>query len=347
MSSADSRPGAAERRVLLADYTTMRVGGPARMVTAGTSDELIDAVRDADRSGEPVLLIGGGSNLVIADAGFDGTVVRIASEGTETIADGADVVLDVRAGEPWDALVARTVEEGLSGIECLSGIPGLVGATPIQNVGAYGAETADVLESVEVFDREAQRVRILSAADCGFGYRSSIFKHAHRYLVLGVRLRLAADGRSAPVRYAELARTLGVQAGDRVPVADARAAVLHLRRSKGMVLDADDPDTWSAGSFFTNPIVAPQAVPEGAPAYDAPDGLVKTSAAWLIEHAGYGKGYGNERAALSSKHTLALTNRGGASADDLVALAREIRDGVYGKYAIELQPEPLLIGCAL
>ncbi len=317
------------------------------MVTAGTADELADAVREADDAGSPVLLLGGGSNLVIADDGFAGATIRIATAGEDRCDDGDTVLLDLAAGENWDDLVARTVDDGLSGLECLSGIPGLVGATPVQNVGAYGAEIADVLEAVEVLDRSAGSVVTMGAADCGFGYRTSVFKHSRQYVVLSVRLRLTRSPLSAPIRYAELARTLGVQPGERAPLGEVRAAVVGLRRSKGMVLDPDDHDTWSAGSFFTNPIVPPQAVPDGAPAYDAGDGLVKASAAWLIDHAGFQKGYGNDRVSLSTKHTLALTNRGGASTEDLIALAREVRDGVQGRFAIELTPEPLLIGCRL
>lgn len=335
------------QQVNLADYTTMRIGGPASMVTARTIDELIEAVRAADAAEQPVLLVGGGSNLVISDDGFDGVAVRIACGGGGMIDDGDETVVEIRAGEPWDQVVSDAVDNGLAGIECLSGIPGLAGATPVQNVGAYGAEIADVLESVDVFDRLAGEHRTLTAHECGFGYRTSIFKHSHQYLVLAVRLRLPVSRQSAPIRYAELARALGVEIGERAPLAEVREAVLALRRSKGMVLDAADHDTWSAGSFFTNPIVPPPAVPEGAPAYDAGGGLVKTSAAWLIEHAGFGKGYGNDRASLSTKHTLALTNRGAARAADILALAREIRDGVQGKYGIELHPEPLLIGVTL
>jgi UDP-N-acetylmuramate dehydrogenase len=334
-------------QINLADYTTLRVGGPARMVRVDSSDGFIDVVRGADDDVQPVLLVGGGSNLVVSDEGFDGLAVLICTDGIAVTEREDAILLDVQAGEDWDALVQRAVAEGWSGIECLSGIPGKVGATPIQNVGAYGAEIADVLTSVEVWDRTAGRRRTLDAAECGFGYRSSIFKHSHEYLVLSVRLRLARSVESAPIRYAELARALGVAVGERAALADVRDAVLSLRRSKGMVLDSDDRDTWSAGSFFTNPIVAPEAVPDGAPSYDAGEGLLKTSAAWLIDRAGFSKGFGNERAALSSKHTLAITNRGGASANEILALAREIRDGVRGRYAIELHPEPLLIGCSL
>lgn len=333
--------------ISLADYTTLRVGGPARMTRAGTTDDLVDAVHSADREQQPILLVGGGSNLVVSDEGFDGRVVRIESTGLHITADGDDVLIDAAAGHDWDDLVARTVVEGWSGIECLSGIPGRVGATPVQNVGAYGAEIADVLCSVDVWDRRGAVRRTLDAAECGFAYRTSIFKHSNDWVVLSVRLRLSASTQSAPVRYAELARTLGVEVGDRADLTRTRQAVLELRRSKGMVLDAADHDTWSAGSFFTNPIVAPEIVPAGAPAYPADGGLVKTSAAWLIDHAGFKKGYGAGRAALSSKHTLALTNRGTATADDILRLAREIRDGVRSRYGIELRPEPLLIGCSL
>ncbi|WP_134322343.1 UDP-N-acetylmuramate dehydrogenase [Cumulibacter soli] len=334
-------------QISLADYTTMRIGGPAQLMRTETTDELIAAVRAADDERRRVLLIGGGSNLVIGDDPFGGIAVLIANIGIAGERDGEQVVLDIAAGEDWDALVARTIDEGYSGIEALSGIPGKVGATPIQNVGAYGAEIADVLVSVDVWDRLSNSRRTLSAAECGFGYRSSMFKHSDDYVVLAVRLRLRRSASSAPVRYAELARTLGVEPGDRAPLRAVRDAVLGLRSSKGMVLDSADHDTWSAGSFFTNPIVPPSAVPEGAPAYDAPDGLVKTSAAWLIERAGFAKGFGNDRAALSGKHTLALTNRGSANAEDILDLAREIRDGVQQRFGIELRPEPLLINCAL
>lgn len=330
----------------LSALTTLRVGGPASAyVVADTTEKLISAAAAAEDS---LLLIGGGSNLLVSEDGWPGTVVRIANRGIAAEPNGQSVILDVAAGEPWDELVAYAVAQGLSGIECLAGIPGLTGATPIQNVGAYGAEIADVLVSVDVWDRTTGDVGVLSAAACQFAYRTSVFKHDDRFVVLGVELRLGTGGLSAPIRYAELARTLGVAVGERVPVAAARAAVLELRASKGMVLDAEDRDTWSAGSFFTNPILAPDRVPAGAPAWPTSDAaLVKTSAAWLIEHAGFGKGYGSAVASLSSKHTLALTNRGGATADDLLSLAREIRDGVLARFGVELRPEPLLIGCEL
>ncbi|PRZ29268.1 UDP-N-acetylmuramate dehydrogenase [Antricoccus suffuscus] len=332
--------------VRLRDFTTMRVGGPAQMTYADDAEALINAVAAADNAGSPVLLVGGGSNLVIADAGWAGTTIRIGLRGIAAEHDDDTVLVDVAAGEPWDDFVAQCVDNGWSGVECLSGIPGLTGATPIQNVGAYGAETADVLVNVDVWDRQGFDVGVLAARSCEFAYRTSVFKGSSRYVVLGVRLALVRSPLSAPIRYAELARTLGVEVGDRAPLKAVREAVLSLRSGKGMVLDVDDHDTWSAGSFFTNPIIEAHRVPEHAPSWPSGD-LVKTSAAWLIEHAGFVKGFGNERAALSTKHTLALTNRGGAATEDILALARTIRDGVLLEFGIELRPEPLLIGCAL
>lgn len=338
----------------LRNYTTLRLGGPARrFVTANTSAELATTVGDLDAAGEPVLLVGGGSNLVVSDAGFDGTAVRIAATGW----DGATV----QAGQDWDAYVAATVAEGYGGLECLSGIPGSAGATPIQNVGAYGCEISDVLHSVELYDRTTGEVRTLTADELGFAYRTSVLKGTDDGVVLSVRFDLREDGLSAPIRYAELARTLGVDVGDRVPATQVREAVLGLRRGKGMVLDPDDHDTWSAGSFFTNPIVPEEQVGEvlsriagvvgddvSVPQYPA-DGGVKLSAAWLIERAGFTKGHAGPggRVSLSTKHTLALTNRGEARTDDLLALAREVRDGVVAAFGVTLRPEPLLINCEL
>jgi UDP-N-acetylmuramate dehydrogenase len=336
----------------LRDLTTLRLGGPAgRLVTATTEAELVEAVSAADAAGEPVLVLGGGSNLVVADEGFPGVVVRIATRGvTPDVEDDAScggVLVRVAAGESWDELVAIAVERGWVGIEALSGIPGAVGATPIQNVGAYGQEVSQTIASVRVWDRTVRGVRTFANADCHFGYRHSRFKaDPGRHVVLDVTFQLAQGSLSAPVRYAELARVLGVEEGARAPMADVREAVLGLRRGKGMVLDAADHDTWSAGSFFTNPVVAPDAVPEGAPSW-AVDGGVKTSAAWLIQQAGFDKGHGNARVALSGKHPLALTNRGGASTADLLALAREVRDGVDARFGITLVNEPVLVGCEL
>ena len=337
----------------LAAYTTLRLGGPARrFVTATTSEDLVEAVRAADAAGEPVLLLGGGSNLVVADAGFEGVLVRIATTGWTR--EGC--VVQVAAGQNWDNFIASLVEAGLGGLECLSGIPGSVGATPIQNVGAYGCEVAESLVELELYDRVTGEVRTLKADELGFAYRTSILKGTDTGVVLSVRFEVREDGLSAPIRYAELARTLGVEIGERVPAAEAREAVLGLRRGKGMVLDPADHDTWSAGSFFTNPII-PAADVEAAlarigdpktPQYPA-DGGVKLSAAWLIERAGFGKGHPGPggRVSLSTKHTLALTNRGDATTEDLLVLAREVRDGVYARFGVELHPEPLLINCAI
>jgi len=338
---------------VLARHTTLRLGGPAaRYVEAATEAELVDAVRSADDAGEPLLLVAGGSNLVVADEGFAGTVVKMATRGVEVEQDDCSgATVTVAAGETWDDLVVRAVGEGWIGVEALSGIPGSVGATPVQNVGAYGQEVAETIASVRCWDRRSQVVRTIAAADCGFGYRTSRFKRdPGRHVVLSVTFQLRLGDLGAPVKYAELARTLGVEPGDRVPTARVRDAVLGLRRGKGMVLDADDHDTWSAGSFFTNPLLAVEeagGLPDEAPRWPQPDGRVKTSAAWLIEHAGFGKGYGNERVCLSTKHTLALTNRGGASTADLVALAREICAGVERRFGVRLENEPVMVGCSL
>jgi UDP-N-acetylmuramate dehydrogenase len=344
----------------LRDHTTLRLGGPARRwVTATTETELVQAVSDADQAGEPVLVLGGGSNLVVADAGFDGTVVEVATRGiaADQDSDGAGdptcggVLVTVAAGESWDAFVAHAVERGWVGVEALSGIPGSVGATPVQNVGAYGQEVSQTVARVRVWDRRLRGVRTFAGPNCGFAYRHSRFKaDPGRHVVLDVTFQLAVGDLGAPVGYAELARTLGVEPGARAPLADVREAVLGLRRGKGMVLDADDHDTWSAGSFFTNPVLPVDDVPEGAPAWPAGEGLAKTSAAWLIEHAGFTKGYAvhpDAAARLSGKHTLALTNRGDASTDDLLALARAVRDGVRAAYGVTLVNEPVLVGCQL
>jgi UDP-N-acetylmuramate dehydrogenase len=378
--------------VLLADYTTLGLGGPARdFVSAGTEQQLIDAVGSADDSAEPVLLIGGGSNLVISDAGFPGTVIHVNTRGLRQ-ADGADGAVDVTvaAGEDWDSVVAATVADGLAGLEPLSGIPGRAGATPIQNVGAYGREVAEVITQVRVYDRQDQQIRVLPNDACSFSYRSSLFKSGWpeslffppagaqpeplvsrsagirleaaaqpRYVVLDATFRLARQPLSAPVRYAELAAELGIALGEQAGVGEVRAAVVKIRARKGMVLNPGDPDTRSAGSFFTNPVItaAELAVVEAAaaasgagqvPRYPAGDGLVKVPAAWLIEHAGFAKGYGAPSPArVSAKHTLALVNTGAAATADLLALAREIVSGVRTAYGVTLTPEPILIGVSL
>jgi UDP-N-acetylmuramate dehydrogenase len=287
--------------------------------------------------------------VLVSDSGFDGRVVAVRTTGVRSDADACGgAVVRAAAGEPWDELVAQAVGEGWIGVEALSGIPGLVGATPIQNVGAYGQEVSQTIASVRCWDRRTGEVRTLFNRDCRFGYRTSRLKQEPgRWVVLEVVLQFRLGDLGAPIAYAELARRLGVEVGERVPLADVRAGVLALRRAKGMVLDPADHDTWSAGSFFTNPVLSADQVPEGAPAWPQPDGTVKTSAAWLIEQAGFERGHGNDRAALSGKHTLALTNRGGATATDLVTLAREIRDGVRARFGIELVTEPVLVGCAL
>ncbi|MFF4878319.1 MULTISPECIES: UDP-N-acetylmuramate dehydrogenase [unclassified Micromonospora] len=341
----------------LASYTTLRMGGPAgRIVAAGSADEIIRAVQAAD---EPVLILAGGSNVVIGDAGFPGTVVLVRSGGLRVVAeDAGSVTVRVEAGEPWDDLVAATVANGWAGVECLSGIPGSTGATPIQNVGAYGQEVAETITGVEVYDRVEGTRQFIPAADCGFAYRGSIFKYRDRWVVLSVDFRLARSPLSGPVRYAELGRALGVEVGERVPLADARAAVLRLRAGKGMVLDATDPDTRSVGSFFTNPVLdratyellRERAVELGEPPHwPGADDTVKVSAAWLIDKAGFVKGHpGPDGVAISSKHTLALTNRTGtAHTADLIALARDIRDTVHTRFGVTLHPEPVLINCTV
>lgn len=344
----------------LRDHTTFRIGGPARRwVEATTQSDLVEEVTRADAAGEPVLVLSGGSNVLVGDDGFDGVVIHVGLRGVDLNAaacslDGPScggVLVEVAAGEPWDPFVAWCVERELLGLEALSGIPGYVGSTPIQNVGAYGQDVSQTLWSVHTWDRVTGRYRTFASADCRFGYRHSVFKdEPGRYLVLSVTFQLPQGDVASPVRYPELARALGVQVGERAPVAEVRAAVLALRRGKGMVLDEDDHDTWSAGSFFTNPIVTADvaaALPPDAPRFPAPEGRVKLSAAWLIGHAGFPRGYGTPPVTLSTKHTLALTNRGGARAADVVRLAREIRDGVADRFGVRLVPEPVLVGVSL
>jgi UDP-N-acetylmuramate dehydrogenase len=338
---------------LLADHTTLRVGGPAReMITIDTEAELVETVRTLDAGGEPLLILGGGSNLLIGDAGFNGTVIKIAIRGVdEDTAACSGAVVTVSAGESWDPLVEYAIERGWSGIEAMSGIPGLVGATPIQNVGAYGAEVGELISTVRTLDRSTGQIKTLFPIECGFGYRTSRFKSdPGRFLVLSVTFQLRLGSMSQPIRYRELARALGIEVGQRAPASEVRKAVLALRTAKGMVLVEDDHDTWSAGSFFTNPLISfakARTLPPDAPRFHQSDGMIKTSAAWLIERAGFGKGFGYGAARLSSKHTLALTNRGGATAADLLSLARQIRAGVQAKFGIELVPEPVLVGCEL
>ena len=363
----------------LSDITTMGVGGPAdRFIVARTREEILEAVQEADAAGTPLLIVGGGSNLVIADEGYRGTVLQIATRGitvgdstvgedTATAGGAVDgtVPVTIEAGHPWDEAVAWTVEHELGGLEALSGIPGAAGATPVQNVGAYGADVSNTLISIEAWDRHEGRLVTMQASELDLTYRNSVLKRATqngspRWVVLAVTFGLKR-GEALPVAYDQLARALNVELGTRVSLADVREAVLGLRRSKGMVVDPQDPDTNSCGSFFMNPIVEESltsALPADAPRYPAgKDGHVKLSAAWLIDHAGYHKGFGMKgqpgeeiaggRASLSSKHTLAVTNQGGASCADVVALARAVRAGVKDAWGIELHHEPLLIGTSL
>jgi UDP-N-acetylmuramate dehydrogenase len=381
--------------VPLAGFTTLGLGGPAgRLFEAATQAELVALVRSADEAGEPLLVLGGGSNLVIADEGFPGTVVRVATRGVRGEAQGSSAVrLTVAAGEDWDTVVTRAVGDSLAGLECLSGIPGLAGATPIQNVGAYGQDVAQTVVAVRAYDRSRRAVTELSHDDCGFGYRTSAFKRAAtpvtgttpsaqpgqapgatpsgqpapvtgRFVVLDVTFELRRSALSAPVRYAELARALGIGEGGRAPLADVRAAVLALRRGKGMVLDPADPDTRSAGSFFTNPVldlvrfadleraVAGHCGPGARiPRWPAGPGRVKVPAAWLIERAGFARGYSRgpdgRGARISAKHTLALVNPGGATTASLLALAREVAGGVRKVFGVDLATEPVLVGTNL
>ncbi len=344
----------------LAPLTTLRIGGAAkRLWTVDSEDDCVAALRQlGEADDQPLLILAGGSNLVIADDGFDGTVLRLAFEGLrkEQLADGR-VAVELAAGTPWDALVDELVGEGLSGVECLAGIPGSAGATPIQNVGAYGQEVASVIESVRAYRRSSGEVEQLSAAQCGFGYRSSALKRDSDLVVLSVRMLLERSPLSAPIGYSQLAAKLGVELGQRAELAAAREAVLELRRAKAMVLDGADHDTWSVGSFFTNPIFSgeqfallEQRVREHcgadaqAPRFDAGDGAVKSSAAWLIEQAGFSRGERRGNVAISSKHTLALTNRGGASAAELLDFAHQIADRVEQLFGVSLNPEPALVG---
>lgn len=335
----------------LAQHTTLRVGGTAaQIVEAATEEEIIKQVARFDKAAEPLLLLGGGSNVVISDDGWPGTALLIRNRGIEQADACGASEFTVAAGEPWDDFVARMVQDGYSGIEALSGIPGLVGATPIQNVGAYGQEVAETIVRVRAWDRHRGRVVQVRNEDCGFSYRDSKFKQdPDHFVILSVTFGLRNSNVSSPIRYGQLASALQVGIGDRAPLGDTRDLVLQLRRQKGMVCDPADPDTRSAGSFFTNPILTPEqaeALPDDAPAFPTPGG-VKASAAWLIENSGFAPGYGSGPARLSSKHTLAITNADRATTRDVLDLAREIRAGVQDTFGVTLLPEPNLVGCAL
>jgi UDP-N-acetylenolpyruvoylglucosamine reductase len=344
--------------VPLASATTLQVGGPAKqLVTATREEDVVQAVSEGDERAEPVLVLGGGSNLLVADEGFAGTVVRIATRGRAIERDGDRVVVTVAGGEPWDAFVSWAVSEGLSGIECLAGIPGLVGAVPMQNVGAYGQDVSETIVRLRAWDRDAKKVVTIEAADCGFAYRHSVFRGKDRHVILDVTFALERSDVGRPVRYAELAKALGVRDQDRAPLALTRDTIVALRRKKGMVLDASDPDTTSAGSFFTNPILDADAMPalrarardvsSKLPEYPEAGGRTKVAAGWLIENAGFAKGFALGRAAISSKHALALTNRGGATASEILALARTVRAGVHDRFGVMLENEPVFVSCAL
>ncbi|MHA0285414.1 UDP-N-acetylmuramate dehydrogenase [Mycobacterium sp. C3-094] len=340
---------AVAENVPLAPLTTLRVGPVAdRVVTCATTEELVDVLRAV---GPEALILAGGSNVVLADDLRPPMVVRIATRGVSV--DGP--LLRAEAGAVWDEVVAASLAHGLGGLECLSGIPGSTGATPVQNVGAYGAEVADTISRVRLLDWDTGEDRWVSPDHLRFGYRTSILKGAPVAVVLEVEFGLDASGRSAPLRYGELAAALGVAPGERADPARVRETVLALRAGKGMVLDAADHDTWSVGSFFTNPVVTEEQyrrildqVGGGVPRYPAPGG-VKMAAGWLVEHAGFSKGHPgpDAPARLSTKHALALTNRGGATSADVIALARTIRDGVAARFGIDLTPEPILLGCVL
>jgi UDP-N-acetylmuramate dehydrogenase len=343
-----------DEAVPLAPLTTLRVGPVARrIITCTTTEQVVTTLRHLDGEGcRPLLVLSGGSNLVIAETLVDLTVVRLAANNISVEGN----IVRAEAGAVWDDVVVAAIAAGLGGLECLSGIPGSAGATPVQNVGAYGAEVADSITRVRLLDRRSGAVRWAPPSDLGFGYRTSVLKHSDAAIVLDVEFALDASGRSAPLRYAELVAALGATAGESAEPAAVRDAVLELRARKGMVLDAADHDTWSVGSFFTNPVVAQEFYQELAgsvnrpvPHYPAPDG-VKLAAGWLVEQAGFGKGYPDVPTApcrLSTKHALALTNRGAASADDVISLARTVRDGVCDVFGVTLTPEPVLVGCSL
>ncbi|GII21361.1 UDP-N-acetylenolpyruvoylglucosamine reductase [Planosporangium mesophilum] len=347
---------------MLNSHTTLRLGGPAaELVEASSADEIVAALRKADASGSATdnaavsaFVLAGGSNVVVADEGYPGTVVLLRNRGFSVHREGERATVRVEAGQQWDELVEATVADGLAGLECLSGIPGSAGATPIQNVGAYGQEVAETITAIRVYDRYSGETLVMRPDECLFGYRTSIFKHNNRFVVLSVDFSLTVSTLSTPIRYAELARSLGVAPGEQADLARVREAVLALRAGKGMVLDPSDPDTWSVGSFFTNPVLPASeyaALRERAgaqpPAWPGADGSVKVSAAWLIERAGFGKGHAGVGVGISTKHTLALTNRGTGTTAALLDLAREIRDGVRDRFGVVLHPEPVLVNCAL
>lgn len=335
----------------LRDYTSLRVGGPAaKFVEVGTETEIIAAIEAAEDS--PVLIIGGGTNVLVSDSGFAGTVIRITNNSLKSEVDACSgATLTIGAGENWDDFVATSIERGFAGLETLSGIPGTIGATPIQNIGAYGHEVSEFITRVRTYDRKQREIKTFTNLECEFEYRNSHFKaNPERYVILDVQFNLRQGEMTTPITYSELAAKLGITVGEKAPVAATRKAVLELRAMKGMLLDKNDRDSWSAGSFFTNPIVSAEVaakLPIAAPQWPTSDGRVKTSAAWLIENAGIQKGDSQGGARVSTKHVLALTNAGNATASDIVALAQVAKAKVYEKFGISLEPEVNLIGVIL
>jgi UDP-N-acetylmuramate dehydrogenase len=329
----------------LSDYTSFRVGGPAQeIVNAHNESEIIAAVQAGDDAGKPILILGSGTNVLVSDEGFKGVVIHVASSEVEAEVDACSgATLTIGAGEVWDAFVATTIARGYAGLETLSGIPGTVGAAPIQNIGAYGHEVSEFITRVRTYDRKEKKVKTFTNSECNFTYRNSRFKaERDRYVILDVGFQLRIGEASAPIHYTELAHALGIEVGGRAPVVATRETTLKLRESKGMLLDPKDHDSWSAGSFFTNPIVTAEIadkLPEAAPRWVQPDGRVKTSAAWLMEHAGVQKGDAHSGARISSKHVLALTNSGNATAADIASLAKEAQEKVQKTFGIFLEPE--------
>ena len=326
----------------LSNFTTLKVGGPAqKIVHAHTEDELVEFVKTADKAGEQVLILGGGSNLLISDAGFAGTVIRVESKGNALDYDACSGgMIEVSAGEDWDKFVALTIEKGFADLESLSGIPGTIGGAPIQNIGAYGHEVSETIARVKAYDRTKGEITTFTNEQCRFSYRNSVFKAAAgRYVILNVTFQLRKGEQSLPITYAELAKFLSIKIGDRAPVVEVRKAVLQLRGRKGMLIDAGDVNSNSAGSFFVNPILnkdMADKLPADAPRWPQTDGRVKTSAAWLMEHAGVNKGEKLAGAQISNKHVLALTNSGDATAGDIVELAKRARAKVFEKFGVKL-----------
>lgn len=333
---------------LLSKHTTLRVGGPAtNFVKASNESEIVDAITKAGE--QPILILGSGSNVLISDTGFPGTVIKIENNQLSAEVDACSgATLNIGAGEDWDAFVKTTIDRGWAGLETLSGIPGTVGASPIQNIGAYGHEVSEFVMRVRTYDRQSKAIKTFTNDQCQFSYRNSIFKkNPGRYVILEVQFNLRRGEMSDPITYEELAKELQISVGQKSEVTKVRAAVLKIRARKGMLLDDKDPDTYSAGSFFTNPIVEEHLIPAGAPKFPQGDGTFKTSAAWLIENSGIEKGQQLNGARVSTKHVLAIANSDGAKASDIAALAIQMRDAVKMKFGIELTPEVNLIGLSL